>query len=50
VSTAPDIPVTGLSAHLFTIPTDAPEADGALSWSATTVLVAEVSAAGWAAP
>jgi L-alanine-DL-glutamate epimerase-like enolase superfamily enzyme len=33
-------------ASAFRIPTDAPEADGTLSWDHTTLVVAEVSAAG----
>jgi L-alanine-DL-glutamate epimerase-like enolase superfamily enzyme len=35
-----------LAARAFTVPTDAPEADGTLSWDATTIVVAEASAAG----
>ncbi len=35
-----------LAARAFTIPTDAPEADGTLSWDATTIVVAEARAAG----
>ena len=33
--------VTDLSATAYTIPTDAPEADGTLSWNATTLVVAQ---------
>ncbi|HEY2536338.1 MAG TPA: hypothetical protein VGI24_05065, partial [Solirubrobacteraceae bacterium] len=35
-----------LTARAFTIPTDAPEADGTLSWDATTIVVAEARAGG----
>ncbi|HEY3829925.1 MAG TPA: enolase C-terminal domain-like protein [Solirubrobacteraceae bacterium] len=35
-----------LAARAFTVPTDAPEADGTLSWNATTIVVAEAGAAG----
>ncbi len=38
--------VERLAARAFTVPTDAPEADGTLSWSATTIIVAEARAAG----
>jgi len=38
--------VERLVARAFTIPTDAPEADGTLSWDATTIVLAEASAAG----
>ncbi len=33
--------------QVFRVPTDQPEADGTLEWSATTVVVVEVAAAGW---
>ena len=39
-------PVEELSARAFTVPTDAPEADGTLSWEATTVVVVQATAAG----
>src|SRR5215471_9732081 len=32
-------PVTGLDAAVFTVPTDAPEADGTLAWDATTMVL-----------
>jgi L-alanine-DL-glutamate epimerase-like enolase superfamily enzyme len=38
--------VEQLAARAFTVPTDAPEADGTLSWDATTIVVAEAGAAG----
>lgn len=41
-----DVPIGKVRASAFKIPTDAPEADGTLSWDHTTLVVAEVSAAG----
>jgi L-alanine-DL-glutamate epimerase-like enolase superfamily enzyme len=38
--------VEQLTARAFTIPTDAPEADGTLSWDQTTIVVAEARADG----
>ncbi len=38
--------VEQLSARAFTIPTDAPEADGTLSWNATTVVLVQAHAGG----
>jgi L-alanine-DL-glutamate epimerase-like enolase superfamily enzyme len=35
-----------LAAHAYCIPTDGPEADGTLAWTSTTLVVAEVQAAG----
>ncbi len=46
LSPAPDVPVESVRARAFTVPTDAPEADGTLKWSSTTLVVVEVSAAG----
>jgi L-alanine-DL-glutamate epimerase-like enolase superfamily enzyme len=39
-------PITRIAADAYTIPTDAPEADGTFAWSSTTLVVAEVEAAG----
>jgi L-alanine-DL-glutamate epimerase-like enolase superfamily enzyme len=39
-------PVSALEVGAYTVPTDAPEADGTLSWSATTLVVVQVQAAG----
>jgi L-alanine-DL-glutamate epimerase-like enolase superfamily enzyme len=36
--------VTSVSVHSYTVPTDAPEADGTLSWDSTTIVVVEVHA------
>ena len=41
-----DPAIDRLDARAFTIPTDAPEADGTLSWQETTIVVAEASAGG----
>ena len=34
-----DAPVTEVSVAVYTVPTDAPEADGTLSWDATTMVL-----------
>jgi L-alanine-DL-glutamate epimerase-like enolase superfamily enzyme len=39
-------PVESIRARAYTIPTDKPEADGTFAWKATTLVVAEVVAAG----
>lgn len=36
--------ISGLSVRTFTVPTDCPEADGTMSWEATTAVVVEVRA------
>ena len=41
---AAELPITGLTAAAYKIPTDAPEADGTLAWHATTLVVVEVEA------
>ena len=40
------VPVEQLSARAFTVPTDAPEADGTLSWDSTTMVLVQASACG----
>ena len=40
------IPIQGLSVSGYRIPTDAPEADGTLSWEATTLVLVRVEAGG----
>jgi L-alanine-DL-glutamate epimerase-like enolase superfamily enzyme len=42
----PDVAVESVRARAFTIPTDAPEADGTLSWSATTLVLVQADAGG----
>jgi L-alanine-DL-glutamate epimerase-like enolase superfamily enzyme len=42
----PAAAVDGLEVGAFTVPTDAPEADGTLSWSATTIVVVHAHAGG----
>ncbi|MGD1257519.1 enolase C-terminal domain-like protein [Mycobacterium seoulense] len=41
-----DAPIDEVTAQVFEIPTDTPEADGTLSWSSTTLVLAEVTAGG----
>ncbi|BBY22103.1 hypothetical protein MSTO_23080 [Mycobacterium stomatepiae] len=41
-----DSTASNLRATAYTIPTDAPEADGTLSWNATTLIVVEAHCAG----
>ncbi len=41
-----DVPLEGLKTRAFTVPTDAPEADGTLSWDSTTVVVVQAQAGG----
>ena len=38
--------IDDVTAQAYTIPTDAPEADGTFAWSSTTLVVAEVAAGG----
>jgi hypothetical protein len=38
--------VTQLEVAAFTVPTDAPEADGTLSWDSTTIVVVHAHAEG----
>ncbi|HUA03712.1 MAG TPA: enolase C-terminal domain-like protein [Solirubrobacteraceae bacterium] len=41
-----EIPVDELEVDAYTIPTDAPEADGTLAWNATTIVVVHAHGAG----
>lgn len=41
-----DARIDEVTAQVYEIPTDAPEADGTLSWSSTTLVLAEVAAGG----
>lgn len=41
-----EAPVEALEVAAYTVPTDAPEADGTLSWDATTVVVVDARAGG----
>lgn len=43
---AEHVPIEAVTASAFTVPTDAPEADGTFSWSATTLVVAELQGGG----
>jgi L-alanine-DL-glutamate epimerase-like enolase superfamily enzyme len=40
------VPIHSVRTRSFAVPTDAPEADGTLSWSSTTLVLVEVSAGG----
>ena len=42
----PDCPITKLTVSAYTIPTDAPEADGTFAWDKTTMALVEVEAGG----
>ncbi|HEY3866655.1 MAG TPA: enolase C-terminal domain-like protein [Solirubrobacteraceae bacterium] len=42
--TVPDVAVESVDVTAYTVPTDVPEADGTLSWQATTVVVVKVRA------
>ncbi len=42
----PEAAVTGLESAAYTVPTDAPEADGTMSWDSTTLVLVRVHAAG----
>lgn len=41
-----EVPIGGIRARAYTIPTDAPESDGTLRWSSTTLVTAWVQAGG----
>lgn len=41
-----DVPIDEVTARVYEIPTDAPEADGTLPWSSTTMVLAEVTGGG----
>ena len=42
----PDAAIRGVTARPYTIPTDAPEADGTYAWRETTLVVATIEAGG----
>jgi L-alanine-DL-glutamate epimerase-like enolase superfamily enzyme len=41
-----ETPIDSVTAGAYTIPTDAPESDGTLAWDSTTLVLAEIEAAG----
>ncbi|MGN6160386.1 MAG: enolase C-terminal domain-like protein [Marmoricola sp.] len=43
---SPSAPIDALEVRVYTVPTDAPEADGTLSWTATTMVLVRASAGG----
>ncbi|GAB0114558.1 enolase C-terminal domain-like protein [Acidisoma sp. C75] len=40
------LPIAGVAAKAYTIPTDKPEADGTLSWDKTTIVIVSITAGG----
>jgi L-alanine-DL-glutamate epimerase-like enolase superfamily enzyme len=46
MATHVEVPVDALEVAAFTVPTDAPEADGTLSWEETTIVVVHARAGG----
>jgi L-alanine-DL-glutamate epimerase-like enolase superfamily enzyme len=43
---AGDVPVEDLEVRVYTVPTDAPEGDGTLTWDSTTIVLVRVRAGG----
>ncbi|MFC5138282.1 enolase C-terminal domain-like protein [Actinomycetospora rhizophila] len=41
-----NVPIEGLEVAAYTLPTDAPESDGTLTWESTTIVVVQAHAAG----
>ncbi|HEX3834551.1 MAG TPA: enolase C-terminal domain-like protein [Solirubrobacteraceae bacterium] len=41
-----DVPISEVSAHAYTIPTDEPESDGTLKWDSTTLVIVTAHAGG----
>ena len=39
-----DAAITGSQVRVYTIPTDAPEADGTFEWTSTTMVLVEIRA------
>ena len=48
MGTAVEVPISSVRARAFTVPIEEPESDGTLEWDATTVVVVEAAAGGWA--
>ena len=46
MATRVEAPVEAVEVAAYTVPTDAPEADGTLSWESTTIVVVHVRAGG----
>ncbi|MBE7211606.1 MAG: mandelate racemase [Gluconacetobacter diazotrophicus] len=40
------VPISGVSSRAYTVPTDAPEADGTIAWDSTTMVTVEIEAGG----
>ena len=41
-----EAPVTSVQAAAYTVPTEAPEADGTFSWDSTTMVLVQAAAGG----
>lgn len=41
-----EAPIERITAAAYTIPTDAPESDGAYTWTTTTIVIVEAAAGG----
>src|SRR5947209_14009982 len=41
-----ECPIKNIEVSAYTVPTDFPEADGALEWNSTTIVLVEATAAG----
>jgi hypothetical protein len=39
-----EVPIEGIAATAYTVPTESPESDGTLAWDETTVVIVEVEA------
>ena len=42
----PDVPIGAVEAEAYTVPTDAPNGDGTLTWDSTTIVVVRARAGG----
>src|SRR5437588_8449219 len=46
ITLAPEVALEQITVSAYTIPTDAPEADGTLAWNRTTLVLVEAAAGG----
>lgn len=42
----PEVPIEGVNAEAFNVPTDRPEADGTIAWNSTTLVVVQIRGGG----
>lgn len=42
----PTTPIQWMASQVYRIPTDAPEADGTITWDSTTLVIVEIEAGG----